>query len=374
MTSQLGLWEALLRTVGVTLALTLAGVLGISARSASWSVWRSRAPAMLTLLGWASYIACSVGGDPCGVGGWGWPAFALAVAFPFSLWWLGRQLLNDDLTVPLWAWAGLVCLVLAGSVAMARQSMGAQAVQKILAYLFIILAFVQVWRGAKDDLVESRRQLRRVMLSVVGAYSAIVLAAEMWLAQQSVQQPPAWLLWLHLLAMNVGLMLAAAALLRPSPKLLAWLQPLATPIAPRSPDAPVSSEPVAIPETRPHIASPPRHDVQALAARLHALMTQERLHQDSALSLLTLAQRLVVPEYVLRSTIHQGLGQRNFASFVNGYRLDEVATHLREPLLDRRPILTLALEAGFGSIGPFNRAFRERFSISPTQYRQQRGV
>jgi AraC-like DNA-binding protein len=367
MTSQLGLWEALLRTVGVTLALTLAGVLALSTQPASLMAWRARAPALLTLLGWAAYIACSVGGDPCGVSGWGWPALALAVAFPFSLWWLGRQLLNDDLTVPLWAWAGLVCLVLAGSVAVVQQSMGAQAVQKILAYLFIILAFVQVWRGAKDDLVESRRQLRRAMLSVVGAYSAIVLAVEIWLAQQIVQQPPAWLLWLHLLAMNVGLMLAASAVLRPSPKLLAWWLPV--------PDAlPTQSDEEVEQDAHRQAASAPRHDVQALAMRLNDLMTQERLYQDSALSLAALAQRLHVPEYVLRNTIHQVLGQRNFASYVNGYRLDEVASRLRDPVLDRRPILTLALEAGFGSIGPFNRAFRERFDLSPTQYRQCREI
>ena len=366
MTSTLGLWEALLRTVGVTLALILAGVLAASPLRTSAGSWRSRAPALLTLLGWAAYMACSVVGDPCGVSGWGWPGMALAVAFPFSLWWLSRQLLNDDLSVPIWAWGGLLCLVLAGSLAVATLSVWAQAVQKLLAYAFIILAFVQVWRGAANDLVESRRRVRRAVLTVVGAYSAVVLAVEIWLAQQAVQAPPAWLLWLHLLAMDAGLALAVVALLRPSPTLLIWLNPPASPL----PEAAPQQE--TLPSQRASAVSVPRHDVQALAERLHALMTQKRLYQDSALDLASLALRLAVPEYVLRNTIHQGLGQRNFASFVNGYRLDEVAARLREPALDRRPVLTLALEAGFGSIGPFNRAFRERFGMAPTEYRQGR--
>jgi len=33
-------------------------------------------------------------------------------------------------------------------------------------------------------------------------------------------------------------------------------------------------------------------------------------------------------------------------------------------------VLTIALEAGYGSIGPFNRAFRERFGMTPTEYRR----
>ena len=33
------------------------------------------------------------------------------------------------------------------------------------------------------------------------------------------------------------------------------------------------------------------------------------------------------------------------------------------------PILSIALDCGYGSIGPFNRAFRQRFGMTPTEYR-----
>ncbi len=79
-------------------------------------------------------------------------------------------------------------------------------------------------------------------------------------------------------------------------------------------------------------------------------------------------------EYRLREVINHRLGFRNFPAFINHYRLDEIEQKMVDPAFDRRPLLTLALEAGFGSIGPFNRAFRERHGITPTSFRQQRGA
>jgi AraC-like DNA-binding protein len=35
-------------------------------------------------------------------------------------------------------------------------------------------------------------------------------------------------------------------------------------------------------------------------------------------------------------------------------------------------IITIALDAGFGSLGPFNRAFREAEGMTPSAYRAQK--
>ena len=71
----------------------------------------------------------------------------------------------------------------------------------------------------------------------------------------------------------------------------------------------------------------------------------------------------------MRQLNNRQLGFRNFPHLVDQYRLDEVQRKLGDPAFDRRPVLTLALEAGFGSIGPFNRAFRDRCGLTPTAYR-----
>jgi AraC-like DNA-binding protein len=69
--------------------------------------------------------------------------------------------------------------------------------------------------------------------------------------------------------------------------------------------------------------------------------------------------------------INGQLGYRNFAAFLNGYRLDEVKAALNDPTQRGVPILTIALDAGFGSLGPFNRAFREAEAMTPSEFRSQ---
>jgi AraC family transcriptional regulator len=39
----------------------------------------------------------------------------------------------------------------------------------------------------------------------------------------------------------------------------------------------------------------------------------------------------------------------------------------------RRPIITIALDSGFGDLSTFNKTFRAVFGRTPTQYRDLRG-
>jgi hypothetical protein len=48
------------------------------------------------------------------------------------------------------------------------------------------------------------------------------------------------------------------------------------------------------------------------------------------------------------------------------------AAALADPAQTDMPILTVALDAGFGSIGPFNRAFKVRTGVTPTEFRRDR--
>jgi AraC-like DNA-binding protein len=45
---------------------------------------------------------------------------------------------------------------------------------------------------------------------------------------------------------------------------------------------------------------------------------------------------------------------------------------LADPGQAEVPILTIALDAGFGSIGPFNRAFKAQTGLTPSEYRRAR--
>jgi AraC-like DNA-binding protein len=77
-----------------------------------------------------------------------------------------------------------------------------------------------------------------------------------------------------------------------------------------------------------------------------------------------------IPEYRLRRLINQELGHRNFVDFVNRYRLAETKAALIDPAQEAVPILTIALDAGFQSIGPFNRAFKAHTGMTPSEYRR----
>jgi AraC-like DNA-binding protein len=95
-------------------------------------------------------------------------------------------------------------------------------------------------------------------------------------------------------------------------------------------------------------------------------MTEHHAYRREGLTLAALAADLGLGEATLRSLINQHLGYRNFNDFLHHHRLQEAASRLTSEGL---PILTIALECGYGSIGPFNRAFRQRFGMTPTEYR-----
>jgi len=71
--------------------------------------------------------------------------------------------------------------------------------------------------------------------------------------------------------------------------------------------------------------------------------------------------------------INQGLGFGNFNEFLHHYRIREACERLRQTQGRRLPVLTIALEVGYGSIGPFNRAFKDLTGKTPTEYRQAPG-
>ena len=99
-------------------------------------------------------------------------------------------------------------------------------------------------------------------------------------------------------------------------------------------------------------------------------MTTERAYRQDGLTIGTLAQQLGLPEYRLRRLINQALGYRNFNSFVNRYRIAEAKSALADPRQTEVPVLTIALDAGFSSLGPFNRAFKAETGTTPSDYRR----
>ena len=210
---------------------------------------------------------------------------------------------------------------------------------------FILLGPVTVFTGRRADLDERRRRIRRAVLPPLGVWLAAVVITQLIVLSlhRSTPRP--------LVLLNLGLIdaLACAALL--------WFVRLRP------------SEWFELAEPAPDVMALTRAEARVLE-RLNARLLPERLYAQAAVSLSALAATLGTQEHVLRRVINRGLGFRNFNDFLHAHRLREAAQRLRDPAAARLPVLTIALESGYGSIGPFNRAFRARFGVTPTQFRR----
>ncbi|WP_139094379.1 helix-turn-helix domain-containing protein, partial [Acinetobacter baumannii] len=62
---------------------------------------------------------------------------------------------------------------------------------------------------------------------------------------------------------------------------------------------------------------------------------------------------------------------RNFNAFLNRYRSEEAKAALSDPSQRDVAVLTIAMDSGFQSIGPFNRAFKAESGLTPTEFRRE---
>ena len=92
--------------------------------------------------------------------------------------------------------------------------------------------------------------------------------------------------------------------------------------------------------------------------------------RKEGLTIGALAETVGIPEHRLRPLINDHLGFRNFAAFVNDRRIGAAKRLLRDPGKARLTVAAIAYDLGFGSLGPFNRAFKEATGVTPTEFRK----
>jgi len=105
-----------------------------------------------------------------------------------------------------------------------------------------------------------------------------------------------------------------------------------------------------------------------LLEKIDGLMAAEIWRQEG-LTIGRLATELGEGEHRVRRLINQRLGHRNFAEFINAHRIEAAKQRLADPAQARTTISTIAFDLGFGSLGPFNRAFRTATGATPTRWR-----
>lgn len=281
---------------------------------------------------------------------WRVPPHLFGMASPALFWLFAASWFDDDFEVRPWHWGIVAGCVIAGAVGvyvgMARDWPRWTMVLSwpVPSLVMTLLGIAAALRGRSNDLVETRRGVRLALALAIAALIIVIVVAE--LLVDGWPPAPQWRL------VNAVALLATTFTVAIS--VFGWRDPalLAAPVR-------ASAAPAAAAEA----------DDSALLVRLQAEMTRERLYRQDGLTITSVAARLGVPEYRLRRAINQGLGARNFNAYLNSFRLAEAEQALVDASQREVPIVTIALDAGFGSLAPFNRAFRGANGSTPTEFR-----
>jgi len=312
-------------------------------------------------IGAAASMICSAPTFPRPFAWWGLLLLALASANCVVFWLWARAAFDDDFVPRPWygvLWAAVAVAQWLDASGITRSAALELAIERTLSFTFLGLALLAVaqtlltWRA---DLVQGRRRLRLVVL--IGASAQIVLNSYLSFLQQPSTPTFSMASVANAFALFVLLGLSAWNLLEAGTRKGSILLPAT--------DAPLGGPAKASDDRgRPAAIEP------ALLRRLEQLMTVDRAYRREGLTIGSLSAELGVPEYRLRQLINEGLGHRNFNAFLNRYRIEEAKAALADPAQKDVPVLTIAMDAGFQSIGPFNRAFKAATDVTPTEFRR----
>lgn len=348
--------ESLLR--GAAAACLLIQLAGVARTQAA--PWGRRLPVMLYLVSVLAYLACSAPQVPLLESPVMLPLLVLCLIGTPSFW-LGVQALFDDRFERIRARHGLVLaagLVLGGWMVIGEGSPHGRIGEFLFRGLGLALAahaLFTVVRDFRQDLLDIRIAVRRGFVIAVGLYTVGFLLIEPF-AQNS-EYVEAFRA-LHFTAIAALALIGALVFTEARWAILLSSTPAPSDLTP-------ALQPVSLP------VGVERDEGGKVAHRLvpalMKILEQERVYHRAGFSISALANELGTSEHTLRRVINGQLGYRNFNDLLNRYRIGEAKHRLRaEPQV---PILTIALDAGFGSIGPFNRAFKQLTGHTPSAWR-----
>jgi len=312
-------------------------------------------------IGAAASLICTAPTFPRPFAWWGLLLLALSSANCVVFWLWARAAFDDDFVPRPWhgvLWAVVAVVQWLDASGVTRSAPLELAIERTLSVTFLSLALLAVaqtlltWRA---DLVQDRRWLRLVVL--IGASAQIVVNSYLSFLQQPSTRTFSMASVANAFALFVLVGLSAWNLLEAGTRKGSILLPAT--------NVPLGASAKASVEQRTPTAIEP-----ALLRRLEQLMIVERIYRRERLTIGSLAAELGVPEYRLRQLINEGLGYRNFNAFLNHYRIGEAKAALADPEQVEVPVLTIAMDTGFQSIGPFNRAFKAATDLTPTEFRR----
>ncbi len=341
--------DVALRAATVALLLALAALLSRDFRN----VVASRL-AVAFALGSATHVITFGIGATSPVSIWHAPLIALSTGNVVVFWLFTCALFDKSFALRWWhglIWAAVAAFSFVNCFWLAPMGNARASIIAInlLALGFIGLSIRQTVASWSADLVEGRRQVRVFIVSAAALYGGVNAVLQILISGDETGIAN---------VANVALLAAIVAaicyvMMRVDG---AELFPVAAAASP--PNRSTAAE-----------AADAAADRKLVDALLRS-MADERIYRHDNITIGTLAARLKTPEYKLRRLINQQLGYRNFNVFLNNHRIEEAKAALADPSQAEVPVITIAMDAGFQSLGPFNRAFKATTGVTPTQYRR----
>jgi AraC-like DNA-binding protein len=282
------------------------------------------------------------------------PLIALSTGNIVVFWLLTRALFDETFKLRGWhalVWAAVAAFSFVNCMWIAPA--GSVRISVIAVNLvvlgFIALAVTQTISSWSSDLVERRRSVRVFIVAASALYGGINAVLQILLPVGTAAEIAS--------SVNSAALAGVVAAI-----CYAMLRVDGADLFPAAPEAArvVPGQPTAAE------AANDRKLVDALMR----LMGDERIYRHDNITIGTLATKLGIPEYRLRRLINQRLGYRNFNVFLNNHRIEEAKAALSDPTQAEVPVITIAMDAGFQSLGPFNRAFKATTGVTPTEYRR----
>ncbi len=275
----------------------------------------------------------------------------VAIAATVFFWWFAAALFDDNFR---WRWWRIAPIIVLPALFALRALIADGLVSSTLLYIHLGLNaffFADVFRiaivNAGDDLVDPRRRFRFVIAVILAVFGLGIAAADVL---SSLYAIPHLLHIFHAAAIFTMNMVFGAWMLTSRDALFAEAKPLASTTAPEA-------------AALLNAADRPAFE------HLTALM-DDGVYRQEGLTVAGLAEKVGVREHQLRKLINGGLGFRNFSAFLNARRIDDAKRLLSDPANARKQVLQIALDLGYGSIAPFNRAFKNATGKTPTEFRR----
>lgn len=110
-------------------------------------------------------------------------------------------------------------------------------------------------------------------------------------------------------------------------------------------------------------------EIETLKSRLLHVVENQKPYLNEALGLGELADSLGISTKKLSELLNQHL-HTNFYNFINEYRVREVIARLATADAEKYTLIAIAYDCGFQSKASFNRIFKQKMGMSPSEYRK----